>query len=55
MAKDPKTNIPNPRPARNCTSCPHGRTQHSTQGCTWSEKKNGTWVECRCTVRYMDL
>jgi hypothetical protein len=30
-----------------CPGCPHGRTQHSKNGCTWPG--------CHCKATYMDL
>lgn len=36
-----------------CDSCPHGRNQHSINGCTWTES-NGSG-RCSCTRTYMDL
>jgi hypothetical protein len=38
-----------------CPRCKHGRTQHSREGCIWSEQRGSGWWECPCPVRYMDL
>ena len=38
---------------RDCDSCPHGRTQHSVQGCTYTEADGSN--ACICTRTYMDL
>jgi hypothetical protein len=36
-----------------CDNCPHGRRQHSSNGCTWTNL-DGSWA-CRCFRTYMDL
>ena len=42
-------------PGETVCSCGHGRRQHSKEGCTWSEFKNGRWIECKCKKKYMAL
>lgn len=54
MAKDPKTNVPNPRIPVVC-SCGHDKTQHSRVGCIWQELRGGKWWQCPCSTTYNQL
>lgn len=55
MAKDPRTNIPSPRPEAKCPTCPHARNQHSRRGCIWEERRGKEIWHCPCTVTHNDL